>query len=126
MHTHSARGMVTEAELFFRAPGPVWADGPGRETASAGRANVLQHGLDAAGAVGAFVSADPCDGALRRKITVAKLTIRAKFQHDLWPARSLLELWTGHTDPPVQSLGTLCIARKQPEVVARGRPTPPD
>lgn len=54
-----------------------WADRSGLKTATTGRANVVEYVFNAIRAVGAFIAAYTSNHTLRRKITVAKLTVWA-------------------------------------------------
>ena len=74
-------GMVAEPEPFTLAPGAAGPDRAGHEIATAGRADIVQHGLDAVGAVGAFVGTDPRVGAVGRQVAVAEFATRAQFEH---------------------------------------------
>ncbi len=74
-----SRRIVREADVL--APGLLRSDGPGLKTAAAVRADVVKHVLDAVGAEGALVRADPGIRSGRRQILVAQLAVWAKLEH---------------------------------------------
>ena len=63
--------MVLKPQFFIRTPRllrPYWARG---EAAAAGRADIMQHLLDAIGAIGAFIAANAGIGAMGGQVGVA-------------------------------------------------------
>lgn len=54
----------------------LWADRPGYKPAAAGGADVAQHRLHAAGAIGAFIAANAGIGAVWRQIDIASFAVR--------------------------------------------------
>lgn len=72
---------MPKAELFFRTPAFPWAQGAGGEAAAAGGADVFEDGVNAMGAVGAFIGADAGIGGQRGQIDVAEFSIGSEFKH---------------------------------------------
>ena len=74
------------------APVVPRSNGPRREIAAAGRTDIPEDGLDAVGAVRAFIAADSRVRGGRWKVAVTELAVRPKFQHgSIAPVASLLE-----------------------------------
>src|SRR6056297_452544 len=88
-------GMVLQAELPVGAPGLHRANRAWHEAASASRADIMQHVLDAISAVGAFIGADARLGRLRRQVLVTQFAIRAQFEHRWPPSGHLRRLSDG-------------------------------
>ncbi len=63
-----------------RAPFPRRPDRSRRKAAAAVRADIVQSGLDAVGAEGAFIAADPSLQRSRRQVPVAIFAVRPKLQ----------------------------------------------
>ena len=58
-----------------------WADRPGDKATCAIRADVVQHSINAVGAEGALVAANPRLGGGWRQVFVTHLAVRTQFQH---------------------------------------------
>jgi len=72
--------MVGQSQMLALAPGIARTDRSGRKTATAGRADVVQHCFNTSGAIGAFIGADTGISGLRWQIAIAKLAVWAQFQ----------------------------------------------
>src|SRR4051794_25837855 len=81
LQVHALRGCRPLGEREPGAPLARWAYRPWHEAAAAVRADIVQHALDAVGAEGAFVGADPRVGRPRRQVLVAALAVGSELKH---------------------------------------------
>src|SRR5581483_4310376 len=97
MYTLGRGGALGDAQTG--PPLGHWANGPRRETAAAIRADIMQDGLHAVGAEGAFIRADARVGRIRRQVLVAIFAVRPKLECHVCLVASRSARWHGGARP---------------------------